>query len=165
MSEMEKVEATLRDMHIQYDIVHHPAALTTEDADRYIEGKDGIRSKTLFMSGKKDRAHYLIIMDESKRINIQQMNEITGDKLHFGKEENLYAKMRLAPGVVSLFGLLNNAEHDIVVYIDRAVLNEKIITFHPNENTATVFISVDDMFTFLKNIHHPYTVIDLKEPN
>lgn len=37
--------------------------------------------------------------------------------------------MNLKFGVVSLFGLLNNKDKDIKVYIDKELLNEDIITF------------------------------------
>ena len=42
-----------------------------------------------------------------------------------------------------------------------ALLNEKIITFHPNENTATIFITIDDMFKFLDNLNYKYQIIEL----
>lgn len=37
--------------------------------------------------------------------------------------------MNLKFGAVSLFGLLNNKDKDIKVYIDKELLNEDIITF------------------------------------
>lgn len=63
---MEEVKELLTNMNIEYDIVYHPAVFTTEDADKYIEGMDGVPSKTLFMAGKKDRNFYLFILDDSK---------------------------------------------------------------------------------------------------
>ena len=66
---MNKVFDYLKELNIKYDVVYHEAAFTTEDADKYIEGKEGVRSKTLFMSGRKNRNFYLIIMDENKRVH------------------------------------------------------------------------------------------------
>ena len=125
--------------------------MTTEDADKYIEGMEGVPSKTLFMAGKKNRNYYLFIMNDSKKIDIKKMNELINDKLHFGKEEDLMNKMKLKPGSVSLFGLINNKEHDIAVYIDKEVNKEKLITFHPNVNTATIFIKIVDMLKIIEN--------------
>ena len=42
-----KVEEKLKELGIEYNIVNHPPALTTEDADRFIEGIEGVRTKTL----------------------------------------------------------------------------------------------------------------------
>lgn len=158
---MEEVKEFLNKLNIKYDIVFHPAVFTTEDADKYIEGMEGVPSKTIFMAGKKDRNFYLFILDDSKRLDIKKINEIVGDKLHFGKEEHLKEKMGLVPGMVSIFGLLNNKEHDIKIYVDKGLLNEKKITFHPNDNTATIFISMSDMFKFLKSLDYKYELIDM----
>ena len=57
--------------------------------------------------------------------------------------------MNLKFGVVSLFGLLNNKDKDIKVYIDKELLNEDIITFHPNDNTATIWIKVNDLIKMI----------------
>lgn len=158
---MEEVQQVLNEMGIHYHIVTHPAALTTEDADRYIEGMDGVPSKTMFMAGKKDRHFYLIITDDTKRLDIKQLSETIGDRLHFGKEEDLHRKMNLVPGVVSIFGLLHNEEHDIQVYVDEDLLKEKNMTFHPNVNTATLFMAMDDMFLFLKNLNYEAHLIKI----
>lgn len=158
---MKEVFGYLNNLGIKYDIVNHPAAFTTEEADKYIEGMEGVPSKTMFMAGKKDRNFYLFIMDEKKRLDIKKLSLLTGDRLHFGKEEDLKNKMGLVPGMVSIFGLLNNKEHDIKVYIDKDIKLEKIITFHPNDNRATIFISVSDMFKILDDLDYSYELIEL----
>ena len=47
------------------------------------------------------------------------------------------------------------------VYVDREIAGEETITFHPNENTATLFFSMEDMFRFLTEIGASWEVIDL----
>ncbi|MDD6323447.1 MAG: YbaK/EbsC family protein [Bacilli bacterium] len=158
---MNDVFKYLDNLEIKYEIVYHPAVLTTKEADKFIEGKEGVPSKTMFMSGKKDKKFYLIVMDDSKRLDIKKLNEITNDKLHFGKEEDLLNKMGLVPGVVSIFGLLNNNEHDINIYIDKKINEEEFITFHPNENTATIFIKIKDMYKFLDSLNYKYEIVEL----
>lgn len=157
----EEVFRVLKEMDIQYEVVNHPAAWTTEEADAFIEGKEGVRSKTMFMGGKKDRVFYLIILDDEKRLEIKKLNDIVGDKLHFGKEEDLKKKMNLTPGVVSLFGLMYDKNREMKVYIDRNLEQEKIITFHPNDNTATIFIKIEDMFRMLSELGYEYNLVSL----
>lgn len=158
---MKKVLEYLKNKKMKYEIIYHPPAITTEEADKYIEGKEGIRSKTMFMANKKDKKFYLIIMDDSKRLDIKKMNEIINDKLHFAKEGQLIEKLGLKPGTVSIFGLLNNKDHDINIYIDKEIMNEKLITFHPNDNTATIFITVEDMLKIFDDLDYNYEVIEL----
>lgn len=115
----------------------------------------------MFMAGKKDRVFYLIVLDDEKRLEIKKLNDIVGDKLHFGKEENLKEKMNLTPGIVSLFGLIYDKNREIKVYIDKSIEEEEIITFHPNDNTATVFIKTEDMFRILSELGYEYNLVQL----
>lgn len=157
----ERVYNYLNGLGMEYEVVDHPAAVTTELADLYVEGKEGVLTKTLFMAGKKDRKFYMIIMDEHSHMGLKEMSEMVGDRLHFAKEEQLMDKMGLKPGIVSLFGLLNNEEHDINVYVEKGIMNERLITFHPNDNTATVFMNVTDMFKVLDDLKYEYTLFDV----
>lgn len=158
----EQVFKELEKMGIEYEVVNHPPAFTTQEADAYIEGKEGVRSKTMFMSDKKKRNFYLLILDDSKRLDIKKIGELINEKsLRLGNEENLKSKMNLQFGSVSPFGLLNNKEKDIKVYVDKEILNEKIITFHPNENDVTIFIKINDMFKFFDNLNYKYELIEM----
>ena len=158
----EQVYKELNEMKIKYEVVNHPPALTTKDADDYIEDKEGVRSKTMFMSNKKKNRFYLLILDDTKRLDIKKIGEIINEKsLRLGSEKDLKEKMNLQFGYVSPFGLLNNCDKDIKVYVDKEILNEKIITFHPNENDATVFIKIDDMFRFFDNLGCEYKTIEM----
>ncbi len=60
MEQFKIVDEALKKMEITYDLVEHPPALTTEEADSYIEGKEGVRTKTLFyVTEKKHLIFYL----------------------------------------------------------------------------------------------------------
>ena len=108
------------------------------------------------------RKEGLFILDDNKRLDIKKLSEQINEKdLRLGSEKNLFEKMNLKFGVVSLFGLLNNKDKDIKVYIDKQLLNEDIITFHPNDNTATVFIKIKGMFKFIDNLGFTYEIIDM----
>ena len=162
MESCEVVYKTLKKMGIFYDIVEHPPAETTEDADRYIEGREGVRTKTLFLSNRKKTAYYLIIMDDKKRLDIKKLEKILDEKsISFCSPKRLVEKMGLVPGAVSLFGLINNVEHDIRIYLDKEMLSEKFITFHPNDNTKTMFISIDDIYKFISLLGYEYSILEL----
>ncbi|EGS8055561.1 prolyl-tRNA synthetase associated domain-containing protein, partial [Enterococcus faecalis] len=98
-------------------MVDHPPALTTEEADSFIEGIEGVRTKSMFLTNKKKMAYYLLIMDDQKRLDMNKLKEITGEKrIKLASKESLMEKMKLPAGVVSIFDLLNNDEKDIHVY-------------------------------------------------
>ncbi len=70
-------------------------------------------------------------------------------------------KMCLTPGVVSPFGLLNNADRDIAVYIDQEIMTEPRMSFHPNTNDKTLFVETSDLLTFIQSIGYQVEAIDL----
>ena len=142
--------------------MEHEPALTTEQADRFIEGIEGVRTKTMFLTNKKKRNFYLVIMDDAKRLDMDVFKDIVEEKqIKMASAETLNDKMMLPPGVVSPFGLLNNKDKDIHVYFDQEIVSEERMSFHPNTNEKTIFINTQDLFTFLKEIGYEPHVIKL----
>lgn len=149
----------LAELSMDYQIVEHPPALTTEEADSYIEG---VRTKTMFLTNRKKTAYYLLIMDDKKRLDMDLFKELVGEKkIRMASEESLMEKMHLLAGVVSPFGLLNNEGHDIKVYIDQEIMDQSRMSFHPNTNEKTIFIARQDLLDFLESIGHPAHIIEL----
>lgn len=156
----QKVADTLNELGITFHIVEHEPALTTEQADRFIEGIEGVRTKTMFLTNKKKRNFYLVIMDDAKRLDMDVFKDIVEEKqIKMASAETLNDKMMVPPGVVSPFGLLNNKDKDIHVYFDQEIVSEERMSFHPNTNEKTIFINTQDLFTFLKEIgYEPYVI-------
>ena len=157
----DKVKEYLNSMGIQFKIVEHEPAYTTEEADKYIEGYDGVRTKTMFICNKK-KNYYMIMMDDSKRLDMNKFKEIVSEKqMKMASEESLKEKLGVKPGMVSPFGLLNNDEKDVKIYMDKEIITEEIMTFHPNDNTKTLFITTKDLFKYLENIRYEINIIEL----
>ena len=53
MDAYQKVKDKLDELGIEFDVVEHPPAFTTEQADSYIEGLEGVRTKTMFLTNKR----------------------------------------------------------------------------------------------------------------
>ena len=162
MGTYQQVKDALKKLGIDdYDVVDHPAAHTTEEADRYIAGREGVRTKTMFLKGKKKK-FYMVIMDDQKRMDFHEFMDLTGTKrVSMARPEHLEEELGLEPGLISPFGLLTNQDHNVKVYIDKDIVNEPIQTFHPNENTHTIFIKTTDLIKFLKAIDFEPEIIDL----
>lgn len=152
----------LKDMGIEYELVEHAPALTTEQANEFIEGVEGVRTKTMFLTNKKKKNFYLVIMDDSKRMDMDKLKDIFGEKqVKMASENSLFEKMMLPAGVVSPFGLLNNKDKDIKVCIDRNIIDEDRMSFHPNTNEKTIFIKTTDLLVFLEDIGYSVEILDI----
>ena len=158
----QKVVDRLNELGIPFQIVEHEPVLTTEQADRFIEGIEGVRTKTMFLTNKKKRNFYLVIIDDAKRLDMDVFKEIVEEnRIKMASAETLNDKMMLLPGTVSPFGLLNNRDKDIQVYFDQEIVSEERMCFHPNTNEKTIFVNTEDLFTFLKVIGYEPQVIEL----
>ena len=76
MEAYEKVVEMLNELDIPFEIVEHEPTLTTEQADSFIEGIEGVRTKTMFLTNKKKTAYYLLIMDDQKRLDMDLLKEL-----------------------------------------------------------------------------------------
>ena len=149
-------------LDIHFDIVEHELALSTEQADSFIEGIEGVRTKTMFLTNKKKTAYYLVIMDDKKRLDMDFLKDLVGaNRIRMASFDSLFEKMNLLAGAVSPFGLLNNADKDVQVYFDKEIMSEKRMSFHPNTNEKTLFLDTTDILKFLETIGYEAHIIEL----
>ena len=162
MDAYQQVANKLQELGIAFDVVEHPPAFTTEQADGYIEGMEGVRTKSMFLTNRKKTQYYLLIMDDKKSLDMDLFKElVSANRIRMASADSLFEKMQLAPGTVSPFGLLNNEEKDIQVYFDKEIMSEKRMSFHPNTNEKTLFLDTTDILKFLEAIGYEAHIIEL----
>lgn len=163
MDAYQQVANKLQELGIIFDVVEHPPVFTTEQADSYIEGREGVRTKSMFLTNRKKTQYYLLIMDDKKRLDMDDFKvQVGADRIRMASLDSLAEKMNLPAGTVSPFGLLNNDEKDILVYFDKDIVSEDIMAFHPNTNEKTIFIKSKDLFRFLESIGFTYKFLTLR---
>ena len=162
MDAFAKVVEKLKELGIPFELVEHEPAFTTEQADVFIEGIEGVRTKTMFLTNRKKTQYYLLVMDDKKRLDMDDFKvQVGADRIRMASLDSLAEKMNLPAGTVSPFGLLNNEEKDIQVYFDKEIINEERMSFHPNTNEKTIFVSTKDLFKFLQDLGYSYQVLEL----
>ena len=160
MDAYQQVANKLQELGITYDVVDHPPAFSTEQADSYIEGLEGVRTKSMFLTNKKKTQYYLLIMDDKKPLDMDDFKvQVGANRIRMASLDSLAEKMNLPAGTVSPFGLLNNEKKDIHVYFDKEIVSEDVMTFHPNTNEKTIFIKTQDLFRFLESIGVYYWIV------
>lgn len=159
---MKNVEEFLKTNDIDYVLHEHPAVFTCEESEKLCSHIPGVSSKNLFLRDDKKRRYFLVIVDSKKRVNLKELGEILGVKrISFASDEDLKEKLGLEPGSVSIFGLLNDEDNDVELFIDRDFYEQPIVTFHPNRNTASVEITKEMLKKFLKSISHEANIVEL----
>jgi Ala-tRNA(Pro) deacylase len=154
------VDDCLSRLGIAYERVTHPPVATVEEAEPHWAGIDAAHCKNLFLRNQKGNRHYLVIIAHTKRADLRAVAGQIGDgKLSFASPERLMTYLGLTPGSVSPFGLINDCDHHVRVFIDRDLKQAARITFHPNVNTATLVLAYADFERFLADCGNPVSYI------
>lgn len=149
---MHKVLEKLNELNINYELDEHEAVFTIEAIIKLGLNKKGMIPVNLFLRDANGKRHFLVIHDGEKHTDLKKLQTQIGcTRLSFGSEERLMKHMGLTKGSVSPFGLINNINHDVEVVIDSSIKNRAVLGFHPNINTATVWLSYEDFMKFLKH--------------
>lgn len=139
----------LEQLGIDYELAEHKAVYTVEEAMAELPGRTEI--KNLFIQDDKGKRQYLVIMPGMKRLDLKQLAEdLNEKKVRFCSAEKVEAMLGVKPGSVSIFCCLNETSHHVKVIVDKDLLREPDLGFHPIVNTATVFVPTDSIHEILK---------------
>jgi Ala-tRNA(Pro) deacylase len=162
MTLREKVFQVLDGLDIPYEIHEHPPVPTVEEALPYWNQIDATHCKNLFFRNHKGNRHYLVILRHDRQLNIRDLEQrLKQGKISFASPQRMERYLGLSGGSVSVFGLINDQENHVHLFLDAALQKAKKISFHPNENTATVVISIESFIRFLKWSGNSYEFIQL----
>lgn len=152
MDKKEKVLKKLDELNIKYDLVDHPPVYTIDEMENLNLEEKGHIIKNLFLKNSNGKKHYLVILRGDKKADLKSIkSQINSTALSFASEERLEEHLGLLKGSVTPLGIINDKEHCVNVVIDEDLKNQNVIGVHPNVNTATVFISYNDMIKFIKH--------------
>ncbi|MCQ2329872.1 MAG: prolyl-tRNA synthetase associated domain-containing protein [Paludibacteraceae bacterium] len=147
-----KLYELLDELGIQYEYIEHPEAPTIEIAKKYWEGHDAKHCKNLFFRNHKGNQHYLVLLDCDADMDIHSIEkQLHQGKLSFASPERMMKYLGVKPGSVTPFGLINDAEHHVIVFIDETLQQAEKVSFHPCINTASLMILKDDLIRFINH--------------
>ena len=143
----------LDNKNIEYEKLEHKAVFNMHELYEIKLPYPEAEAKNLFIRDDKKKNYYLISVKGEKRIDLKSFRNIFKTRpLSFASEKDLLNKLHLTPGSVTPLGLLNNGEADVAFYLDRKFLNPpETIAVHPNDNTATVYMNVNDLIRIIKD--------------
>lgn len=162
MNGPEKLYQLLEQLNIPFEYLEHPAAPTIEIAKQYWMGHDARHCKNLFFRNHKGNRHYLVILDCEQDMDIHSIEkQLHQGKLSFASPERMVKYLGVTPGSVTPFGLMNDEEHHVSVFLDKNLQKAGRLSFHPCINTASLIISKDDFLRFMNYTQNRYEWIEL----
>lgn len=162
MDKKERVLEKLDELNIKYELIDHPPVYTIEEMENLNLEEKGLIVKNLFLKNSNGKKHYLVILKSGKNADLKSIkSQIQSSALSFASEERLEKYLGLLKGAVTPFGIINDKDHCVNVVIDDDLKNETLIGVHPNVNTATVFISYDDMIKFINTFGNEILYVNI----
>ena len=162
MERRQKVFDWLTEHNINYSWYEHPEAPTIEIARRYWHADGSKHCKNLFFRNHKGNRHYLVVFDCDKSMAIHDLEHLLHQgKLSFASPERMERWLGLQPGSVSPFGLINDPENHVHLFLDESLREQSSLSFHPNDNRATVVIDRAEFEKYLTLVGNTYEYIKL----
>ena len=147
----------LDELHIPYEYIQPPPAPTIEIAKQYWAGHDAQHCKNLFFRNHKGNRHYLVILNCDQDMAIHDIEkQLHQGKLSFASEARMDKYLGVKPGSVTPFGLINDQEHHVTVFLDQTLQQAEKLSFHPCINTASLIIKREDLIKFLDYCGNQY---------
>ena len=147
MMKKQDIYDLLDERNMWHIITEHPALWSMSDVCDVEFPYPECDAKNLFLREKKHQNYYLVTVRGDKRVDLKKFRDEQGTRaLTFGSPEELDEYFSVVPGMVSPFGLLNDAECTVKFYIDEDFYKDNgYIGIHPNDNTATVTLKTEDL--------------------
>ena len=163
-SEREKVFRKLAELGIRYEKIEHEAAFTVEDMERIGFDEKVTVCKNLFVRDQKKKAtHWLVVLHKDKRADLDKLAEQLGTKhLSFASGERLKKYLGLSQGEVTPLGVVNDAERAVIVVFDRDLAGMEHLGVHPNDNTATLIMSFEDIRKVVEKNGNPIRYVTVE---
>ena len=168
----EKVITYLKEHDIPFTYYNHPEGKTIEEAKRWWRADGSVHCKNLFFRNHKGNRHYLVCFNCDHDLDIHYLEHRLKEslisqglpscgKLSFASPERMIRYLGLEPGSVSPFGLINDTENHVHLFLDDELRNATTLSFHPNDCRGTVVIKREDFERYLTIVENTYEYLKL----
>ena len=150
---------------VDYWRVDHYAANTIEVCAAIDEVLGATICKNLFLCNRQKTAFYLLMIPGNKVFKTKDLShQIGSSRLSFAGAEDMEKYLDITPGSVSVLGLLNDKDKQVLVLVDEEILGDEWLGCHPCINTSSLRIKTADVFgPVLKAMGHEMRTVILNE--
>ena len=158
----ENLLSVFEDLGIDYELHRHEAVFTVEESSNLDQEIPGAHCRNLYLRDKKKKNFLVTAMNETP-VELKALEkEIGCSRLSFGSSDRLWQFLGVKPGSVCPFAVINDPDKAVTVILDKDMMAQKRVNYHPLQNTMTVGLSPDDLLKFLNYTGHGPKILDLK---
>lgn len=163
---MNNVLDLLTKIGIDYQVIKHPIfdsvnASTSYHAENNLPGS---RVKNLFLRNKKGDQHFLFCVVPTKPFDKALFKSISDQKCGFADNDRLHKYLGLKPGHVSPFGLMNDTQKQVQVFLDQDLLEYEYLYFHPNIPEVSIQMKPDDILKAIEHLGYEINIVEYQIP-
>ena len=153
----------LNDKNIWHEITEHKAVFNMAELSEIDIPYPEADAKNLFVRDDKKRNYYLITVKGDKRVDLKEFRKNNNTRaLSFASENDLMDIMNLIPGSVTPLGMLNDKEMKVKLFLDKEFIESPgMIGVHPNDNTATVWLKIEDLINIIKEHGNEVEIVEI----
>lgn len=145
-SEMNQLLELFRAQSVSYKLYEHQPVYTSEQASkvRNVELKTGVKSMVV---RTRERRFLLANLAADRKIDFEKLDALLNTKHStLATREEVLEKTHCEPGSVHPIGRLFGLE----TYLDRSVLENKVVTFNIGLLTRSVQITIDELLKVMQ---------------
>lgn len=148
---------------MMYQRTDHEPATTMAVCSVIDDALDVLICKNLFLCNRQQTVFYLLLMPGDKPFKTKDLSAQLGvARLSFANEDFMEQFLGVAPGSVSIMGLMNDTENHVQLLIDKDVLDGEFIGCHPCQNTSSIKLKTSDVIEkFLPAVLHKPLIVTL----
>jgi Ala-tRNA(Pro) deacylase len=152
----------LSQLGVDYQLYKHEAIFTVAEGEHLKANIPGVHCRNLFLRDKKKNM-FLIVAANDTQIDLKKLQPLIGSaRLSFGSPERLWENLGVRPGSVCPYAVINDKDNHVKVILDKNMMDEDVVNYHPLLNTMTIGIRPDDLVLFLNHCNHDPVILDLK---
>lgn len=152
----------LNEIGIKTTTCRHAPLFTVEESQKLRGEIKGGHCKSLFLKDKKNN-FILAVLSEERRLDMKALfksGKLNVGRLSFASPERMIAMLGITPGSVTPFSLINVNHKDLIVVLDKDMMENEYLNYHPLHNEATTTIRREDLLKFIKHFGFEPIIID-----
>ena len=124
--------------NIPFTCTEHRPVYSMEEFDVLDIPANAVICKNLFLRNSNGKQHFLLTVPAATPVDLKELAVKLAS-----------SRLGLQSGLVSPFGLLNDTSKSVIFVSSKNLPLSAIIGIHPNDNTATVWLTFGDLLALL----------------
>lgn len=152
---------SLDGLGISYALHKHAPIFTVEEGEHLKASISGLHCRNLFLRDKKKKMFLVAAANETK-IDLKKLSSVLEcGRFSFGSADRLWENLGIRQGSVNPFCIMNDTDHNVRIILDKYMMGQGIVNYHPMDNAMTIGLKPADLMRFIKGTNHNPEIVDL----